>query len=123
MTYQEIYEMIESFGLPAAYNHFTQETVPPPPFIVFYYPNSADDMADNINFGRIRALTIELYTDNKDFTLEETIEAGLANYMIPYEKSEAYIDSEHMYQIVYEVEFVLKDPEPDPDPEEVNNEN
>lgn len=122
MTYKEIFEMIESFGLPSSYHHFSEGRVPPTPYIVFYYPNSNDDPADNINFGRIRALTIELYTDNKRFDLEESIEAILASNTIPFEKSEAYIDSEHMYQIVYETEMVINDPVTDPDPE-VNDEN
>lgn len=122
MTYKEIFEMIESFGLPSSYHHFSENRVPPTPYIVFYYPNSNDDMADNVNYGRIRALTIELYTDNKRFDLEESIEAILTSNTIPFEKSEAFIDSEHMYQIVYETEMVINDPVTDPDPE-VNDEN
>lgn len=110
MTYKDIATMIDAIGLPFAYDHFDadpQNPPPAPPFVTFYYPGSDDLAADNTNYQRIRPLTVELYTDNKDFSLEETVEAALNGAGLMYSRLETYIDSEHMYMVTYETEFVL----------------
>ena len=84
MTYKQVATMIAGIGLPFAYDHFDDENTPgAPPFICFYYGGSDDMAADNVNFQRIRPLTLELYTDNKDFSLEETVEAALNGAGVP----------------------------------------
>lgn len=110
MTYKDIASMIDAIGLPFAYDHFDadpQNPAPDPPFIVFYYPGSDDLAADNTNYQRIRPLTVELYTDNKDFSLEETVEAALNGAGLVYSRLETYIDTERMYMVTYATEFVL----------------
>lgn len=47
---------------------------------------------------------IELYTDEKDFELEERVEAALDAADLFWQKSEQYIKSENMYEVLYEVE-------------------
>ena len=109
MTYEELNTLIESFGLPYAYNEFPENTEQAPPFICFLLDNnSADIMADNTNYQAIRPLTIELYTDNKDFELEMTIEAALQSAGLTYVRSETYIEKERMYQITYESEVIIQ---------------
>lgn len=107
MTFKEIATMISGIGLPNAYYQFDKDHPTAPPFICFYYPNSDDLIADNINYSRIEALVIELYTDNKRFDLESTVEAALIANELPFEKTEVYIDSERMYQITYNTEVVI----------------
>lgn len=110
MTYKNIASMLDAIGLPFAYDHFKadpQNPAPDPPFITFYYPGSDDLAADNTNYQRIRPLTVELYTDNKDFSLEETVEAALNGAGLVYSRTETYIDTEQMYMVAYETEFVL----------------
>ena len=110
MTNKEVATMINSTGYPNAYYQFEPDPnnpPPAPPFICFYYPNSDDLYADNANYQRIAALVVELYTDNKDFTAESAVESALANAGLPWSKTEAYIDSEKMYQITYNTEVVL----------------
>ena len=107
MTYKEVNTMIASMGLDYAYNHFPKDTEHAPPFICFLYGNSNDMLADNTNYSPIRELSIELYTDNKDFTLEATVESTLSSNELVYRKSETYIESELMYMVVYDTEFVV----------------
>lgn len=108
MTTQEVATMIAGIGLPYAYDHFTDEDKPEgPPFICFFYPNSADLMADNVNYQGITALVIELYSDNKDFANEAAIEAALTASELPWVKTVTWIDSERMYQVTYETEALL----------------
>lgn len=111
MTTQEIASMIESVGVPYAYYQFEENNpnnpAPDPPFICFYYPTAEDFKADNINYAHINALTVELYTDAKDFDLEARVEAALTAAELPYAKGETYIDSERMYMTTYNTEVLI----------------
>lgn len=105
MTKQVIAEIIKSFGLPYAYDHFEEETSLP--YVAFYYANSNDFVADGINYLSISQLVIEFYSDNKDFTNESKIEAILKENGFVFTKSEDYIDSEKMYMVTYTTEVNL----------------
>jgi len=48
---------------------------------------------------------VELYTVEKDIDLEERLEALFDERGIHFEKYEAYIDEEAMYQCAYQIEF------------------
>ena len=49
-------------------------------------------------------LNIELYTDAKDFSLEERIKMALEKHGLAWQKEEEYIESEKMYEAIFEVE-------------------
>lgn len=104
MTFEQLKTILSTLQMPVVYHHFREKTAPPPPYIVYYVLNSDDEYADNINFGRITAVNIELYTNEKEFSLEEQLEETLIDNSLTFEKSEAYIDTEHMYQVLYETE-------------------
>lgn len=99
--------MIASIGLPYAYYQFPDNTGQEPPFICFYFPDNDDFIADNINYTKIEALRIELYTDDKDFTLEAEVEGALKEAGLVYSRSETPIDSERMYLVTYETEVLI----------------
>ena len=63
--------------------------------------------ADNTNYAKVRRLIIELYTDNKDFDMEDATEAVLNSHGLFYSKNEVYIDTERMYEVIYESEVIL----------------
>ena len=107
MTYIEVSDMIRSFDFPYNYYQFPKGAAVAPPFVVFYYPNSDDFIADNKNYSGIRALTIELYTDEKDFQAEATIEATLEENEIPYTNTEIHIDDEQLFEVAYETEVLI----------------
>lgn len=101
--------MIESMGLPFTYDFFPNNIAPEPPYIVFNYPSRDDFAADNVNYSKISVLNIELYTATKDIALENRVEAVLESYGFYYEKNEAYIRNENMYQITYDMQFTIKE--------------
>lgn len=105
MTYQEIYTMLQGIGLPVTYYQWPEDHAPEPPYLVFYYPGDNDFKADDRNFVKIRELVVELYTDEKDVALEETVEAALSGMV--YERDETYIDSERMFEVAYTMEVVI----------------
>ena len=107
MTYKEVNEIIASMGLPYAYDEFPEGTAQELPFICFLFDDSNDFTADNVNYQKIRGLEIELYTDNKDFALENTIETVLTQNGFVYIKNETYIDGEKMYQITFSTQVII----------------
>lgn len=107
MTYKGVAALIDGIGLPYAYYQFPEGTDQACPFICFYFEGSNDFAADNTTWQRVRPLTIELYTDNKDFALEEEVEDALNAAGLVYSREESYIDSEHMYMVTFMTEIVI----------------
>ena len=114
MTHSQIATMISSVGIPYAYYQFPDDTGQQPPFICFFYPNNNDFLADDTNYQKIEHLVIELYTDNKDFGLEASVEAVLNLNGLVYSRDEEYLDSERMFEVVYEMDVVITEDEPTP---------
>ena len=77
MTREGVAIMVASIGLPYAYYQFPEGTGQKPPFVVFFFSASDDLYADDSNYQRIEQLNIELYTKDKDFAKEETLEGVL----------------------------------------------
>ena len=65
MTYKEVTDLLIATGLPVTYLMWPEKEAPDLPYICYYYPNSNDESADNINWAHITALNVELYTKHK----------------------------------------------------------
>lgn len=104
MTYQEICKMIKETGLPFAYHHFAEGESPEPPFLIFLSSGENNFSADNYMYFSFKKLNIELYTDRKALETEKKVEEILKKYQIFYNKSEIWIESEKLYEILYEME-------------------
>ena len=100
--------MIASIGLSCAYDRFPNDIAPEPPYIVFNLPQNDDFGADNTNYCSIDVLNIELYTANKDFNTEQSVEAVLNANGLFYEKNETYIRTENLFQISYTCEVITE---------------
>lgn len=107
MTYQQVASMVSEIGVPTAYYQFPEGTDQACPFVCFFFTGSDDLKADNSNYQRIRPLAIELYTDAKDFTLEQTVENVLNQHGLVYDREESYIDSERMNMVVYTTDIII----------------
>jgi hypothetical protein len=107
MTLKEVKTFIESLGIPCAYYQFTEDTAVPPPFICWYYPDGDDFIADNENYQKINSLTIELYTDFRDFELEANVESALIEAGFVYSWDETFIESEKMHLTTYYTEVII----------------
>lgn len=107
MTFEEISLMISIMGFPYAYLSFPIGEAPNLPYIVYYYPSSNNISADDKVYKRVNALNIELYTPTKSFDAEGTVEAVLDANNVVWQKTETYIDSEHMYEVLYQTEIVI----------------
>ena len=108
MTYEEIAEMMEEMGLPFAYHHFAEGESPAPPFLLFLSPGENTFSADNLAYFSCKQLDIELYTDKKQPELEEQVESVLSQHEIYYTKTELFIDSEELYEVLYEMDALVR---------------
>ena len=102
-------QLMEEIGLPFAYDHFAEGESPVPPFITFLLPGSDNFAADGKVYLKINEVHIELYTDEKNPETEALVEAVLDAHEIFYDKSEVWIESEKLYEVLYSFESEVKD--------------
>ena len=110
MKLKQIVEMLESINIPVAYRSFEVDKhnqPPAPPFICYLFPNSDPEFADNANAAKVEELDIELYTDRKNFELENSIEEALKSNELPFSREEEWIDSEQMLQTTFITEVLI----------------
>ena len=105
MTHEKLLAMLQETDLPIAYDHFAEGESPDPPFLCFLRPGSDNFAADGKVWYKISQVHVELYTDRKDPELEERIETVLDGHGIFYDKSEVWIESERLYEVLYTFEI------------------
>ena len=103
-----IKKMIADMGIPYAYDHFSEGESPDPPFICYLLPGSDNFAADGKVYHKISQVQIELYTDYKEPELEAQVEDVLDEYGVVYDKTEVWIDSEKLYEMLYSFECEVK---------------
>jgi len=93
--------LLKSTGLPVVYHHFNSP--PKPPYIVYLFSYTSNFSADNKVYSKIPHYQVELYTTKKDPTSEKLIEDLFDENDIYWDKTETYIESEDLYQVLYEI--------------------
>ena len=96
-----LYALLKTTKLPVAYHHFVSP--PSPPYVVYLFSYSSNFGADNKVYEDFKNFQVELYTPKKDLTSEKLIEDLFNANSIYWEKTETYIDSEGLYQVLYEI--------------------
>lgn len=109
MTIENLVEMLQELKIPFAYDHFAEGESPDPPFICYLIPGSNNFAADGKVYFRINQVRIELYTDSKDLAVERKMEMVLDESGIFYNKSEVWIQSEKLYEVLYSFEVPFTD--------------
>lgn len=101
----DLMKILTESGLPFAYDHFAEGESPEPPFICYLLPGSDNFSADGRAYFKINEVRVELYTDYKDLALEKKLEDVLDAHGIFYGKSETWIESEKLYEVLYSFEM------------------
>jgi len=96
-----LFALLKTTNLPVAYHHFASP--PSPPYIVYLFAYSSNFGADNKVHSQADNYQVELYTTIKDPASEKLIEDALNGADVYWEKTEMYIDSEGLYQVLYEI--------------------
>lgn len=102
---EELLQILNQTEFPFAYHHFAEGESPEPPFICYLLPGSNHFSADGKVYYKINEVHIELYTDCKDLAAEQKLEDVLDEHGIFYNKSETWIESERLYEVLYMFEW------------------
>ena len=100
----KLLEIVAEISIPSAYDHFAEGESPEPPFITYLLPGSDNFAADGKVYFRVTEVHIELYTDEKNPEVERQVEAVLDEHGIFYDKTEVWIESEKLYEVLYSFE-------------------
>lgn len=109
ISLEQLAYILQSTGIPVAYSHFVEsenDPLPQPPFITYLVAYSSNFGADNAVYYQIRNIQIELYTDTKDIETERKVEQALNDNDLFYQTTESYIESEQLFQKIYEVRLL-----------------
>lgn len=106
MTQAELFIQFKTADYPVAYHHFN--TAPVPPYIVYLRAFDSNISSDTKVHGKFKNYQVELYTTKKDLVAEQKLEAIFNEIDTEYETSETYIESEELYQVVYQIKVIEK---------------
>ena len=98
---ERLVSIIKEMGIPYAYDHFAEGEAPDPPFLCYLLPGSDNFSADGKVYHKISEVRLELYTDFKDLPSEQRVETALDAAGIFYNKTETWIDSAKLYEVLY----------------------
>jgi len=101
VTLIELKSLLDQSGYPVAYSHFNSP--PSPPYIMYLVAFSSNFHADNQSYVKIQNAQVELYTEYKDLEAEQALEDVLDQNDIPYDTTETFIETEQLFQKVYEI--------------------
>ena len=106
MTNAELFSVLSESGIPFVDHEYddTHGPIPSAPYGVFTMTSENAFYADGMMYFRTARYQVELYTKRKDPAAEKQVEDTLAGSGIAFEKSEAYVQNEKLYQILYEIE-------------------
>ena len=107
MNYREVKQMVASFGFPFTYYSFPEKEAPALPYVLFYYPTMTPETAGDTHHAQIYSLNVELYTRNKDFSVESAVENVLLEAGMVFTKEETYLNDEHMFEVLYLMEVII----------------
>ena len=98
-------QLMAEIDIPSAYDHFAEGESPGPPFITYLLARSNNFSADGRVYLHVEEVHIELYTDEKNPEVEARVEAVLDRHGIFYDKSEVWIETEKLYEVLYSFEM------------------
>lgn len=101
----KLLKILKDTGLPFAYDHFTEGEAVDPPFICYLLPGSHNFAADGKVYHKVSIVHLELYTDEKNPSLEQAFETVLDSGEVFYDKTEVWIGSEKLYEVLYTFEM------------------
>lgn len=116
MNQVQMIALLNTLTTPSFYGQAPVGTVLP--FITIHCDQPDNFAADNGVYCEKWNFRIDLYTTEKNLTLETDIKTLLNNNGIAWVKTEQYIDSDNVWEVEFEFEVLgNEDPTPTPTPE------
>lgn len=102
MTHAELLTILKPVGIPWAYHHWGKP--PAPPYGVYLDGPYDSFHADNRNYFSAHQIRLEVYSTDRNPELDARVEAALTAAEIPYEADFDYLESEALYESIFEIE-------------------
>ena len=102
MTHEELEELLIPSGLPVAFHHF--DAPPSGAFLVYLDDGENPFFADNRTYSSARGYRVELYSAVDPESERNTVAAILDANDIPYTVDSTYVESERLFEIIFEIE-------------------
>lgn len=103
MELNDLYTIL-SRVYPTAYWSFPEGEAPALPYLT-YFENGTDNFgADNKVYHKIKSISVELLTKQKDPAAEAAVEAALDEAEIFWDKTETHLDDEDAFEVIYSLE-------------------
>ena len=104
MNYENLFQLLGTLNIPVAYDHFASNKNIEPPFIVYRAVSPDTFKADGLTYYRPYNYEIELVTEKKEPSIEQSIEDLLTTNKIPYDiYDEVWDEDERIYHNFYEI--------------------
>ena len=104
MELNDLEVILKRTNFPVRYSHFKKKVETP--YIVYINAYNSNFGADDKVYRKIKNIQIELYTNEKNLEIEKILEDLLDENDIFYEESEEFIESENLFQKIYEVRLI-----------------
>ena len=102
MTFAELVAILEPTGFPWTYHHW--DTPPPPPYGVYLSVRDDPFFADNRTYTFSASIRLEVYSLERDTSLDDKVRAALDAAEIPYDTDYTFLESEGLYESIFEIE-------------------
>lgn len=102
MTFAELVAILEPTGFPWTYHHW--DTPPPPPYGVYLSVRDDPFFADNRTYTFSSGIRLEVYSLERDTSLDDKVRAALDAAEIPYDTDYTFLESEGLYESIFEIE-------------------
>lgn len=102
MTHDELLNILRPTGIPWTYHHW--EGHQDPPYGVYLDQNDDPFFADDKTYVFFSDMRLELYSLERDPALDARVRDVLDAAGIPYDVDFTYIESEGLYESIFEIE-------------------
>ena len=102
MTHAELESILRETGLPWTYHHW--DDPPAPPYGVYLDMDDDPFYADNRTYFYSTAARLELYSLERNPSLDQLVRDALDAAEIPYDVDYTYIEPEGLYETIFEIE-------------------
>lgn len=102
MTHGDLLEILKPTGIPWTYHHWDKP--PAPPYGVYLDEGDDPFFADDRTYFYSSAIRLELYSLERDPALDALVREALDGAGIPYEADFTYLESEGLYESIFEFE-------------------
>lgn len=102
MTFAELVAILTPTGIPWTYHRWDKP--PSPPYGVYLSVRDNPFFADDQTYAFTSGIQLEVYSLERDTSLDDAVRAALDAAQIPYDTDYTFLESEGLYESIFEIE-------------------